>query len=494
MLLEKLGDIKEMILEQVKDFVITRIITAGITWLIGLLNPAAAFIKACKLIYDVIMFFVTNGSRIMAFVNTVIDSVTDIVKGNVSGVVEKIENVLGQMVPIIIGFLASVIGLGGIGQKIRQIVETLQKPVNKALDFIIKQGLKLAGPLIRGLTNLGSKAKAKAKAGIAWAKGKLRGGDDSPEGKQKRLDSGMRAGVAAANRFAGKKVGHQVLGPMLGLIGKRYGLAVLEPVQQGSNWAVHGEVQRMTAPTNVGVGGGGGGSFSHAPGGLAAHEGTTVLVGKKGPKTIHLLTQHGEAVTDAMLIDRLNEALRLFDVTRKDKVRAQQAVVNAMNVQLAELAKRPVSVKRDESIAKATRRRDEATALIAGYNAIDPKDRDAVFKTLDKWSSSLPHMVSQEVTRFTDNKVMEREATAAFAARKPAIDAAFTDPSGGSKPKGSTFVVTHPAPPGLGAGYELDKDNNAVPITAPLTKIVFRLILSDEAARHFMVETAYFER
>ena len=60
MLVEKLGDIKEMILEQVKDFVVTKIITAGITWLIGLLNPAAAFIKACKLIYDVVMFFVSN--------------------------------------------------------------------------------------------------------------------------------------------------------------------------------------------------------------------------------------------------------------------------------------------------------------------------------------------------------------------------------------------------------------------------------------------------
>ncbi|MBA3668436.1 MAG: hypothetical protein H0W65_12080, partial [Sphingomonas sp.] len=145
MLIEKLGDIKEMILEQVKDFVITKIITAGITWLIGLLNPAAAFIKACKLIYDVVMFFVNNAGRIMKFVNTVIDSVADIVRGNVGGVVNKINDVLGQMVPIIIGFLASVIGLGGIGQKIRQIVEKLQKPVNQALDFVIKTGLKLAG-------------------------------------------------------------------------------------------------------------------------------------------------------------------------------------------------------------------------------------------------------------------------------------------------------------------------------------------------------------
>src|SRR4051812_20377927 len=140
-----------MIMSQVKDFVITKIITAGITWLIGLLNPAAAFIKACKLIYDVVMFFVDNGSRIMKFVNTILDSVSDIVKGNVGSVVNKIDDVLGQMVPLIIGFLASAIGLGGIGQKIKEIIEKLQKPVNQALDFVIKTGLKLAGPIIRGL-------------------------------------------------------------------------------------------------------------------------------------------------------------------------------------------------------------------------------------------------------------------------------------------------------------------------------------------------------
>ena len=172
MLLEKLGDLKEMILDQVKDFVITKIITAGITWLIGLLNPAAAFIKACKLIYDVVMFFVNNASRIAKFVNTVLDSVSDIVRGNIGSVVNKIDDVLGQMVPIIIGFLASLIGLGDIGKKIREIVEKLQKPVNKAIDFVIKTGLKIAGPIIRGIAGISGKVKAKVAAGKAWVKGK----------------------------------------------------------------------------------------------------------------------------------------------------------------------------------------------------------------------------------------------------------------------------------------------------------------------------------
>jgi hypothetical protein len=204
MLMDKLGDIKEMILEKVKDFVVTRIITAGITWLIGLLNPAAAFIKACKLIYDIIMFFVDNAERILKFVNTVIDSAVDIVRGNIGGVVAKIEDVLGQMVPILIGFLASAIGIGGIGEKIREIIATLQKPVNKAIDFVIKTGLKLAAPIIRGLKGIGSKVKAKVAAGKAWVKGKVDAGKEwakgkvagtrSPAERKAALDSSMAEG------------------------------------------------------------------------------------------------------------------------------------------------------------------------------------------------------------------------------------------------------------------------------------------------------------
>jgi hypothetical protein len=183
LLLTKLGNIKDMIFDKVKDFVQDRIISAGITWLIGLLNPAGAFIKACKLIYDIVMFFVNNGERIKKFVDTVLDSVSDVVRGNIGGVVNKINDVLGQMVPIIIGFLASLIGLGDIGKKIREIVEKLQKPVNQALDFVIKTGLKLAGPIIRGIAGITSKVKAKVAAGKAWVKGKVEAGKAWAKGK-----------------------------------------------------------------------------------------------------------------------------------------------------------------------------------------------------------------------------------------------------------------------------------------------------------------------
>ena len=237
---EKLGDLKSMILTPIMDFVKEKIITAGISWVIGMLNPAGALVKIVQALVGVVQWIMERGAALMDFVGTVIDSVSDIAHGGVGGVPAKIESALGKAVPLVVAFLASLLGLGGISDKIKSILKAVQAPINKALDAVIKGALKLAGPLIKGIKGIGAKVKAK-----------VLGGDDSPEGKQKRLDSGLAAGVGVANRFAGRTVGERVLRPLLGGVRMRFGLSVVEPVRQGRNWAVHAEVQRNTAPTSA---------------------------------------------------------------------------------------------------------------------------------------------------------------------------------------------------------------------------------------------------
>jgi hypothetical protein len=171
----KVGDVKEMILSKVRDFVITKIIIAGVTWLISLLNPAAAFIKACKLIYDIVMFFVNNAARLVDLIKTIVDSVSAIAAGQVGAVVSRIEGVLAKMLPVVIGFLASVLGLGGIGKTIRSIIEAVSRPVKKVIDAVIKKGVALARKLIK-------KGKAKATAVKDWLK-KLRRPFDFGDGQ-----------------------------------------------------------------------------------------------------------------------------------------------------------------------------------------------------------------------------------------------------------------------------------------------------------------------
>lgn len=159
--LEKVGDVKAMVMEQIQDFVVTKIIKAGITWLISLLNPAAAFIKACKMIYDVVMFFVEKGAQLKEFVDSVLDSVESIAGGGVGAVAGLIEKALARTLPLVLGFLASLLGLGGISEKIKSILQTIQKPVMQVVDKLVAGAVKYGKKFLKGLKNLGKKALGK---------------------------------------------------------------------------------------------------------------------------------------------------------------------------------------------------------------------------------------------------------------------------------------------------------------------------------------------
>lgn len=154
--IEKLGDLKEMVLGQIKEFVIEKIVKAGITWIISMLNPAAAFIKACKAIYDIVMFFVDKAAQIKEFVDSVLDSVESIARGGAGAVAGLIERTLAKALPMVLGFLASLLGLGGISEKIKSILEKVQAPVGKVIDTVV-------GTIVKAGKKIWSKLKGKKK-------------------------------------------------------------------------------------------------------------------------------------------------------------------------------------------------------------------------------------------------------------------------------------------------------------------------------------------
>lgn len=137
LLLEKLEALKERVLGQIMQMLTVEVIKAGVIWLIGLLNPASAFIKACKAIYDIVMFFVERGRQIIELVNAILDSMAAIAAGNLAKMAAGVEGALAKMVPVVIGFLASLLGLGNISEKVREIIEKIQEPVNQAIDWLI---------------------------------------------------------------------------------------------------------------------------------------------------------------------------------------------------------------------------------------------------------------------------------------------------------------------------------------------------------------------
>jgi hypothetical protein len=191
MISDKIGDLKEMVMDKIQDFVIVKVITAGVTWIIGLLNPASAFIKACKAIYDIVMFFIERGSQIMALVNAILDNLAAIASGNISAAADLVETVLAKGLPLVIGFLASLLGVGGISEKIKEVITAVRKPITKAVDWVLKSVVKPVAKLAARAIGF---AKGKVKAAGAWLKKKGQAG----------VEYLKKKGTAAIEKVRGK--------------------------------------------------------------------------------------------------------------------------------------------------------------------------------------------------------------------------------------------------------------------------------------------------
>lgn len=131
------GDLKATILSKLTTYLIPTVITAGITWILSLLNPASAFVRAVKGIIDIVTFIVTQGAQIIDFVNAVLDAVIQIANGAQAGVPKLVEAALAASVPLLIGFLAALLGIGGLANKVRSVFQSVSRPVTRAIDKIV---------------------------------------------------------------------------------------------------------------------------------------------------------------------------------------------------------------------------------------------------------------------------------------------------------------------------------------------------------------------
>lgn len=146
---DQLNNFKDAVFSSIQNFLIEKVIKAGVTWIISLFNPASAFFKACMLIYEVISWFIKNAKRLMNLVNGIIDSIVDITAGNLKAASERVEKSLSDTIPIVIGFLAGLLGLGDLSDKVRNLMEQLRAPINKAIDWVLMKASDFVKTLLK---------------------------------------------------------------------------------------------------------------------------------------------------------------------------------------------------------------------------------------------------------------------------------------------------------------------------------------------------------
>lgn len=134
---DKVGDLGSMLIDGIRSFVVEQVIRKGIEFVLSLLTPASAFIEAVRTIIDVGMFVYQKAQQLVAFVRAVTASLAAIAAGNVGQLAAAVENALASAIPVVIGFLASLVGIDDLGERIAKILETVRKPINDAIDAVL---------------------------------------------------------------------------------------------------------------------------------------------------------------------------------------------------------------------------------------------------------------------------------------------------------------------------------------------------------------------
>lgn len=171
---EDLSSLKDMVIGAIQDWLIETVVKQAVTKVVSMFNPAGAIIQAIIAIYNVVMFVIEKAQQIMALVEAVINSVHAIATGAIGGAIAWIEKSLAAAIPVVIGFLARLLGLSGITEKIQGFIKKVQAKVDAAIDKVI-------GKIVGVVKKLFGKVKAGAKKLLNWWKAKLsfKAGDES---------------------------------------------------------------------------------------------------------------------------------------------------------------------------------------------------------------------------------------------------------------------------------------------------------------------------
>jgi hypothetical protein len=135
---------KKAIVEAASQWLITQIITQAAIKLATMFTPVGAFVQAVLMMYNTIMFFVEKIKEIFAWVKSITASLKTIATGAISAAADYIDQAMSKSIPLIITFLAKLLGIDGVAGKIRQVVTKLRTPVDKAITFVVENLIKLA--------------------------------------------------------------------------------------------------------------------------------------------------------------------------------------------------------------------------------------------------------------------------------------------------------------------------------------------------------------
>ncbi|HEU5101100.1 MAG TPA: hypothetical protein VFU22_18875, partial [Roseiflexaceae bacterium] len=132
-----LGMLRDMVLEQIRNYLVERVIMAAITRLATLFNPIGALVNILIAAYNFYTFIRDQLQRIMQVVTVIVDAIGNIARGVLEPAQASVETFLAGLLPLALDLLARLLGLGDVGARVREILQSVQNLVWGAIDRLI---------------------------------------------------------------------------------------------------------------------------------------------------------------------------------------------------------------------------------------------------------------------------------------------------------------------------------------------------------------------
>jgi hypothetical protein len=140
---EQLSNLWDTVLDAVKNFVMERIVNRITARLLSMLDPTGimAVINGAMAFFSAIQSFIKYLREMLEVVNSFVNGVADLARGNVTTAADYLERTMGQAMPVVIGFLANQVGLTGIGARVGEMIVSVQQMVDEALTWLVNQAV-----------------------------------------------------------------------------------------------------------------------------------------------------------------------------------------------------------------------------------------------------------------------------------------------------------------------------------------------------------------
>jgi Domain of unknown function (DUF4157) len=142
---QDLAGLQDAVIAPIKSYLVETVIKKAVVTIAMMFNPAGAIAKLIMTAWDVYCWLRDNAQRIVALVKSVVDSIGEIADGKLDKAAKLVDESLGKLVPIAIDLVAKIVGLGGLGEKVKEILGALHKRIDDAIDKLLQRFVKQAG-------------------------------------------------------------------------------------------------------------------------------------------------------------------------------------------------------------------------------------------------------------------------------------------------------------------------------------------------------------